>query len=268
MNYGFMAGYAKVSSTGTDSRVTVPFTPAVTIFEFILKKGSGNPVLVKSATLEAANLTGNFSFKLKGGTRAKGEDWWNHTTGTDPTTITGAGNKITVTFLSPVEMSTTKALDFTVFALPVAISNMKLTLTLSSNNGETYGDKHLDLNFNFQACKKNIITNSTVPDQSWEYILVHTGSTFVVGSEEAQGVSRPTKSAGVTNSAPFASYRQRGSAKENVNVTLKYAPDNNGVPGTFSTTVPAGLTSATVSSTSINKTIYATVTANTSDPVI
>ena len=269
MNYGFMAGYAKVSSTGTESRVTVPFTPAVTIFEFILKKGTGAPVLVKSATLEATNLTGTFSFKLKGGSRAKGEDWWNHTTtGTDPTTISGAGNKITVTFPSPVTMSTTQALDFTVFALPVAISNMKLTLTLSSNNGETYGDKHLDLNFNFQACKKNIITNSTVPDQSWEYILVHTGSTFVVNGEAAQGVSRPTKSAGVTNSAPFDSYRQRGSARENVNVTLKYAPDNNGVPGTFSTTVPAGLTSATVSATSINKTIYATVTANTSDPEI
>ena len=271
MSKCYMVGYKKVSSTGSESRVTIPFTPAVTIFEFILKKQEGS-AKVKSVELKADNLTGTFSFKLTGGTNSKGEDWWNRSTtsGSNRTSVSGAGNTITVTFPSPVTMTTTEAVNFTVLALPVDISNITVTLEMSTDGGSHYFKKHLDLNHTFKAAKKHIITNYYVPNETWTYTLEHTGEVKTLSGVGAyEEVIRTTKSAGDTDTAPLASFytKQGDPAKYNVDVTYQYAPDNNGVPGTFSATKPTGLSSVSTSG-SVNKNLYATVTANTSAPEV
>ena len=272
MNLAFMVGYKRLSSGSTTSRVTIPFTPAVTMFEFNLKRASSGTTYVRSATLTATNATGTFSFKLTGGTSTKGEDWWNRTTsGTNPTTLTGNGNTITVNFSGfnsgkGVTMTNTNALIFTILARPIAYTNPVLTLVMSDDNGAHYFTKKVTLSTTFAACKKHIITNSKVPNATWEYTLEHTGTTITLNGNTYQQIVRSATSGGDTGTAPFNSYYKEsgsGETQMDVGVTVQYAPDNNGVPGTFGNNPPSGsgLSSASVSG-SINRTIKGTWAAN------
>lgn len=269
----YMVGYTTVTTSSPTSRVAIPFVPAVTMFEFNLKRASSGTTYVKSATLTATNLTGTFQFKLTGGTNARGSDWWNHTTsGTNPTSISSPGNSITVSFASfnsgkGATMTNTTALNFTMLALPISYTNPVLTLVMSTDNGTTYFTKKVTLANTFAACKKHVITNNSVPNESWVYTFVHTGTTKTVGSITYQEIVRSESSNGNTGSAPFTSSRQEAGSGETTyavsDFTYAYAPDSNGSPGTFSSTKPTGLSSTTVpSNTSTSKTIYGTWAAN------
>ena len=234
MSIAYMAGYKKVSSSSTENRVTIPFNPAMTAFEFILKMAAGeSAVTVTKFEMTSTTdkpLTGAFSFQVTGGTDEKGSDWWNKTVGTGGTTLTGTGNHIEVTFPTGATMSSTKALDFTFFALPVALSNITVTLTLSTDGGATTFTKSLPLKddattfHTFAACHKHIITNSDVPGDDWQY--------FLDPIEDIIKYGHTAFSEGFT----VHSYRTKGSTTEPVSWAIQYSADGT----TWSDNPPAG----------------------------
>ena len=279
MNLAFMVGYLKVSSGSPTNRVTIPFTPAVTIFEFSLKRSTSGNTYVKTATLEATNLTGSFSFTLTGpsgtDTPAKnGDNWWTHSA----TTLSGNGGKITVDLSSfesgkGAKMTNATALNFTVLARPIAYTNPVLTLVMSTDNGAHYFTKKVTLTHTFAACKKHLITNNSVPNPNWVYTLEHTGTTITANGYTYQQIVCSSTGGGPTDTnAPFRSYFKEQDNSQNPNetqfeagVTVQYAPDNNGVPGSWSNNIPSGsgLSSASVNGNGqINKSITGNWTTN------
>lgn len=234
MSIGYMAGYTKVASGSTLSRVTIPFAPAMTAFEFKLRMTSGeDEVTVTKFEMSspAANpLTGTFTFDITGGTDAHGADWWDRTAGSGATALSGTGNKITVTFPSGTKMSPTKELDFTFFALPVELKNLTITLTLSADGGATTFTKSLPLKDNattfhtFAACSKHIITNTGVPGEDWEYTLDPIEDIIKYGHNA------------FTEGFTVHSYRTKGSTTEPVSWAIQYSSDGT----TWSDNPPAG----------------------------
>ena len=97
----------------------------------------------------------------------------------------------------------------------------------------------------FAACKKHVITNSSVPNEDWEYTFEHTGTTMTVGSYSYQEIVRTESTTGDTGTAGFTSSKKdKGSGETSIAVsdfTYAYAPDVNGAPGTFSANIPSGL---------------------------
>ena len=264
MNNCYMVGYKEISPSDPNYRVSIDFVPAVTMFEFNLKRATSGTTYVRSATLSGTNIAGSFSFQLKGGSNPR-SDWVKNVTA-------GSGGSITVTFSGgDKKMTQSEALNFTILANPISYSSVRLYLEMSTD-GSTYFTKHVDLNGGgggFAACKKHVITNSKVPNDTWTYELVHTGTTQSSGGYVYQEIVRSTRDGGNTSSAPFNSYyTKQGSSTQNAaSVTVQYAADNNGVPGTFydSASSVTDLNSATVSG-GVSKTILANVAAN-SNPV-
>ena len=223
MEYGYMFSYKKIEGDSHESRVTLPFTPAVTTFEFQLQRGAGEPnASVTGVRLSASTaLTGTFEFDITGGD-ANGATWGTVST-SDP------GNTITVNFASAVTLPAHGAetyLDFTLFALPVEQTG--LTLKLLYSNGTS---KSLSLTGGtFAAGKKHIITNTSVPGGNWEYnIGTLTPITVTYGGSSA-----------ATLASGFTSYRTDGTTPQAVPFILEYSA--TGADGTWSTSKPAWLT--------------------------
>ena len=245
MDYGYMVAYKKINKGETTSRVLLPFTPAVTVFEFNLKMVSGvsaklvSVQLVSEAGNAGSDLTGEFNFEIQGGTDAKGQDWWNRSlTGTKPTTLTSgtAGRTITVSFQDaggnaqmPV-ISSSQAVDFTFFTLPIEQKGLSIILELTADNGATTFKKKLALKDNastfhtFAACKKYVITNTNVPDEDWQYHLDPIEDIIKYGH------------AAFTEGYTVHSYRTKGSTTEPVSWAIQYSADGT----TWSNNPPAG----------------------------
>ena len=174
MKYAYMVCYQEVSGSGSTSTVTLPFRPAMTAFEFRFKLATGNsPVTVKSFKMTSAStdLTGDFAFDITGKDNTE-----RATIGT--VTKTNTGRVITVSFgASGVQLNSTNILDFTVFALPVNQSGLTVEFTFAATEaGAADYTQKLDLKRNgswvtFDACKKYVITNTTVPGEVWDYFL-------------------------------------------------------------------------------------------------
>ena len=214
MQYGYMVAYKNISGTSTENRVTLPFTPAVTAFEFKLQKRNGDmgDLKIKGAELTATTpLTGTFAFDITGGDDNGAT--WNTSIGTGATTVTDEGHTVSFTF--PVEGGVSLPdyggetfLDFTVFALPVEQTGLRLKLiyTDDSENVLALNDAP-DVPHIFEAAKKHVITNKSVPGD-WEYVIEATDPDIFPYT-------------GGTKNATVTSYRQKGNVKEPVAWTVE-----------------------------------------------
>ena len=176
--HGFMVGYKYIENSSTVTTVELPFKPAVTTFEFKLKRKAGDAdVKVTKATLfsdatAGASMTGNFAFTISGG-NDRGATWGD-------VTVTGGGRSIALTFPSAVSVPTDSYLDFSFLALPTDQKALSLRLDfendthkilpLKDNMGDA--DPSNDTWHTFTGAQKYVITNDYVPVQElWEYII-------------------------------------------------------------------------------------------------
>ena len=214
MQYGYMVAYKHIEGTSHESRVTLPFTPAVTAFEFKLQKKEGDTGTLKVTGVEltaTTPFTGTFSFDITGGNNDGA--LWDKTIGTGATTVTGTGNTVSFTFpedggVSLPEYNSNDFLDFTLFALPVEQTGLVLTLIYSDASRNTLAlNDSPGVPHTFEAAKKHIITNKSVPGD-WEYVIEATDPDIFPYT-------------GGTRNATVTSYRQKGGVKEPVAWTVE-----------------------------------------------
>ena len=171
-------------------------------------------------------------------------------------------------------------MDFSVLMLPVDQTHLRLHLFYTDGTEKQLSlkDKDNDDWYTFSGGKKYIITCENVPGENVPtYVLEHAGPTVMLsdGSTEVQVVTRPSREAGNTDTAPFNSYRTFEGVTTPVNVYYDYAgADENGDPLTdtdgniiWSSGLPTDLSSVTVTGTTVNKSLYATVATNTNPTV-
>ena len=178
MSFAYMISRKTVAATSTTNRVDLPFTPAMTAFQFKFKVTEGMlPVTVTSFEMSVANdanpLTGQFTITIND-ENSFGATWNKTTSGTNPTTFgSPTGRKITVDFPgSGVEINSSSFLDFTIMALPVNISKATIKFTFSDNTTKTLKLQNGGNWVTFDACKKYVITNINVPGgESWKYYV-------------------------------------------------------------------------------------------------
>ena len=172
MKYAYMVCYQEVDQNSSTSSVELPFSPAVTAFEFRFKLADHGPVTVKSFKLSSAStdLTGNFAFDITGKDN-------NERTTIGTVTKSSTGREITVSFGSGVQMNTTDILDFTVFALPVDQTDLVIEFTFAATETgaadftRKLALKHNGTSVTFAARKKYVITNTAVPGEVWDYYI-------------------------------------------------------------------------------------------------
>lgn len=232
MNYAYMVAYAGSTYGISGNSVTLPFRPAVTTFEFRLRRQTGaEGANVRKFQLisEGHALTGQYSFDITGGD-ARGATWG---TVTVPDK-TAENSVITVDFgtsgVALPDVSDNKYLDFTVFALPVDLADLsiKLIYTDGSSRLMPLKDKNADgtwANYHeFLGAKKYVFTNSHVPGDEWEY--------FLDPIEDIIKYGHTAFSEGFT----VHSYRTKGSVTEPVSWAVQYSTDGTN----WSNTSPAG----------------------------
>ena len=174
MAYAYMVAYADGTNVN-GNRVTLPFRPAVTAFEFIFTMAEAIKITqfeMISDTNEGSVLAGNFNFDITTGD-ARGGLWTSvNTPDTTPK------KHITVNFpTGGVDLAANATLDFTVFTLPVTQTGITLKFTCVKD-GVTY-TKSLPLKdkttgtpwHSFAAAKKHIITNNPNLVEDVEYVL-------------------------------------------------------------------------------------------------
>ncbi len=247
--YGYLVGYKYIESSSTVTSVVLPFKPAVTTFEFKLKRKSASDVKVTKAVLSSeagsagAAMTGNFSFTITGGDE-RGAQWGEVST-------SSTGRAITVNFpTGGVAIPTDSYLDFSFLALP--INQKGLTLTLTFDDGSTKSlplkDNMADSNpandtwHEFTGAKKYIITNDYVPDsEAWMYYVEDIDDISTYGHKKtASGLPFTVKS-----------YRKKGTTVEPVNWKVQYSTSAS---GPWSDTQPAAWGSGTAAMFGINTT--------------
>ena len=259
MNYGYMVAYADNNQID-GGRVQLPFTPAMTAFEFRLQRTSTDGAALKLTKVELISasqpLVGTFSFQITGG-NARGAVW-NKTVGTSGTTLSGTGKTITANFPSggvtlPAHGGT-DYLDFTLFALPVELTGLTLRLTYGDGSTKSLTLKDSDtVSHTFEACKKYIITNSEVPSENWEYVI----DNLTGFAKDYQG------GAGVLNST-LKSYKVKNGTgvKEKVAFTIQYQDGStwkDGLPSWLTRT--AGDLSGSTTGTNLQITMAAQTNA-------
>lgn len=211
-HYGYLVACEEITGDSNASSVDLHFKPAVTTFEFKLSHNSStdpDPTIM-SVDLETETvgssrspLTGAFSFPILGRDNSDSNNlgaYWNKsTTGTNPTVITSPGYKITVGFgTNGFKMSSNNGyLDFSILALPVDITGLKLTvhfadgvkvIRFKDNRGTPSESWHT-----FSAAKKYIITNYA-PTGEWEYVIEDIADQTFVGHEEILSIGYNVKS--------------------------------------------------------------------------
>ena len=239
MKYAYMVAYADPTHGISGNGVTLPFRPAVTTFEFRLRRNAGESgARVKSFTLSSSTqaLTGNFSFTINGGDE-RGATWG---TVTVPEK-TDENSVITVDFTqndaTGVELPSETAeefLDFTIFALPVDLTNLTIRLTYMDNSARVlplYDSKDaggtITAWHTFTGAKKYVFTNSHVPgDDEYVYYIDN------LSCEEVDGVGivyvdtdDPTQVANVF--VQFDSYKKNHTSQK-IYVPIgkvEYSPD-------------------------------------------
>lgn len=187
-HYGYLVGYSSIDPSSTATSVDLPFRPAVTTFEFRLRrKSSDADRKIRSFTLSSENdcnpLTGGFSFQITGGDQ-NGATWNKGLTGSNPTSLTGSnGHSITVEFPvaqfpNGVSLPTAGYLDFSVLALPIELSGISLTINYVDNGHKTYNFRDATDGgetgpwHTFAGARKYIITNVNAANGSdWRYYI-------------------------------------------------------------------------------------------------
>lgn len=208
MKYAYMVAYAgaKYGISESDKSVILPFRPAVTTFEFRLRGRAGEEAMkvTKAEIISNQALTGTFGFDITGGTE-RGATWAEPA----PLTPTSENRVITVNFpgegaILPVADETSVSyLDFTVFALPVKLTQLEIILYFKE--GKTRGLKFYDKKnesgvitkwHEFPAANKYVITNSSVPGATeWTYEVEEIPDIYAPGHEAWEtGLSYTVKS--------------------------------------------------------------------------
>ncbi len=169
MVYGYLVSKKTIDAESTATSVELPFRPATTTFQFQFKTESGSAAVTSfEMTSATSNLAGNFSFNMLTGADAdqRGSASWGEVT------VTNASKTITVSFDQAATITADAALDFTVFALPIDITDVTLKFNFTDNTSKTLALKRNDVFDTFTAGKKYIITNGHVPGNSeWVYTL-------------------------------------------------------------------------------------------------
>ncbi len=179
MSYAYMTAVGASAQPASDGKTNIKlnFYPAFTAFEFSLKSDVADPVTVTKfellATADAPALTGDFKVTYSG------------TTETAKTiTCTGTGRTVTFTFPANTTVSSTKDLNFTLFALPQDLTGLTLRFTILEGTEEvtrslkltyakemTVGDKtYAKGDFvPFAACRKHRINGLVMPKNIFNF---------------------------------------------------------------------------------------------------
>ncbi len=163
MVYGYLVSKKTIDADSEETSVELPFRPATTTFQFQFKTESGSAAVTSfEMTSATSNLAGNFSFNMLTGADAdqRGSASWGEVT------VTNASKTITVSFDQAATITADAALDFTVFALPIDITDVTLKFNFTDNTSKTLALKRNDVFDTFTAGKKYIITNGHVPGNS------------------------------------------------------------------------------------------------------
>ena len=185
MQYAYMVAYKAIDGTSTEHTVALPFRPAYTAFEFHFKKPDNAPsykVTAFEMSSTSSDLAGGFAFAIDGGNQ-RGATW---TTVSDWTNNNqySRSRSISVSFGSGVALSDSDEMVFTLFALPINLSN--ITLKLTYNDGTTNGiTKAVTLSNTFTACKKYIISNYKA-GAGLEYIIEEIDDIVTYGHDAVQ----------------------------------------------------------------------------------
>ena len=231
MEYAYMVARDVISPSSPDDKVTLHFMPAMTAFEFKFKVAEGdNPVNVTGFKMKSttANLAGTFAFDITGGSSAdRSITWSTPVAATSPSDWT---DEVSVSFGTGgtgVQLTRDEYLDFTLFTLPVSISNVTITFTFAGGGTKSLQLKHDGSFVTFAPCKKYIITNESVPgNEVWTYYV-----------EDIKDIN--TYGHLATPNLPFTvkSYRKSGSGTyEAVKWKVQYSVDGN----SWSDTQPSG----------------------------
>lgn len=173
MDCAYMVAYADNDQI-SNGVVTLPFTPVVTAYEFKLRLDSESdwPSLGISAIQLKASGSGEY---LSGGFSAEISDYDNGVVTWDNADATGS-NGTTITALIPTgngnpDLSKTTDLDFTVFALPMDISQLTLRIKYTDNTVKSIPLKKGNTWVPFAAGQKHVISNYNVPNLDYTYII-------------------------------------------------------------------------------------------------
>ncbi len=240
MVYGYLVSKKTIDAESTATSVELPFRPATTTFQFQFKTASGSAAVSSfEMSSTTSDLTGKFTFDMKDGYDT--DDRVNPSWGT--VSLENTTKKITVTFDQSATITSDVALDFTVFALPVDITNVTLKFNFADGTSKTLPLKREGVFDTFNACKKYIITNAKVPGNGeWVYTLTEVDPTtdlpIPVTDIEVTGPAQ------ISGTKPFKSYKTNTQTNEQalVDVEFQYAPVlSNGTPGEWSNTLPTWL---------------------------
>jgi len=232
MDYGYLVAYAD-NSRISGSRVSLPFTPATTAFEFRLQRSTsdGDVLKLKAAALvsESSPLSGTFSFQITGGNDRGAE--WDKTIGPSGTSLTDTGRSVSVSFPGEGESIPLSGgkdyLDFTLFALPVELTNLALVLTYGDGTQKSLALKDAGTYHTFSPCRKYIVTNTNAPGENWEYTL---------GELQPISLSYLGGDGQLSKTTTFQSYRTKNGVTETVDYKLQYSL--TGAAGDWSDTCP------------------------------
>ena len=224
MNNAYMVAYAGTDNgMVTGGGVTLPFRPAVTTFEFRLRRAEneeGKKIRYFKLISDGHALTGQFSFDITGGNARGG--LWNESAVTVEAK-TAENSVITVDFgatgVEVPEYNSTSYLDFTIFAVPKNLNDLKVQLVdiegvvreLPLKDKDQYGN--FTTYHSFTGAKKYVISNSTVPGD-WIYVIEASDDIVTYGHKPVANLPYSVKS-----------YKYKGSTVMPVPWKLQYTLD-------------------------------------------
>ena len=153
--------------------VEMRFEPAFTAFEFDLTADGEVTLVDFTMTAEETPLTGPFTVTY-GGT--------NGITPTYAASATGTGKSISVTFPANTKVSATGHVKFTVFALPIDLTGLKISFTVKNANGYQFtrslkldekNSSNVYVPVEFAARKKHRITADMKAVWCFKYIKIN-----------------------------------------------------------------------------------------------
>jgi len=225
MEYAYMVAREEIEESGTDRSVTLHFVPAVTAFEFRFRLAQGEiPVTVTGFEMRSATsmLAGTFSFDISGGSGSDRSLAW-----TDYA-VTEAGSAVSVSFGSGAELGAEDLLDFTVLALPAQIGDVTVSFTFADGSTKSLDLKHDGSFVTFDACKKYVITNDSVPGaETWTYTVEPIDDIVTYGHLRKTGL-------------PFSVKSYRTSSRGNVEPVKWKVQYSSSADGPWSDTQPSG----------------------------
>ena len=159
MNWAYM--YAAKSGVSAGTTVDLPFKPLMTAFEITLGTQNTNGITVKDVYLSSVNtnLTGKFTATIN-----------SDNTVSVGSTITDPSKELHIGLPANISIAYGKSITFTLFALPIPITQLSLTVVFSDNTTKTIAFKDNGSWIPFTACKKYRINNLNTP-QGWEYTI-------------------------------------------------------------------------------------------------